>query len=175
MTDGSATNWLFRLFNFFVPPGWRLPVVLAAGGFFGVGLTVFHVSGGTSYLSADSEACINCHLMSPQFAQWSHASHRDRATCVECHLPQQNPAATWMEKANSGMRHMFVYATRSEPFVIRTRQAGSDSIQENCIRCHRVRLDMLRLVEADGESVRQGKGRYCWQCHQSVGHGKLNS
>jgi cytochrome c nitrite reductase small subunit len=175
MTDVTRQFWLFRLLHFFVPPGWRLAVVIAAGIFFGLSVAVFHVSGGTSYLSANSEACINCHLMSPQFARWSHASHRDRATCVQCHLPQHSAAATWMEKANSGLRHMLVYALRTEPFVIRAREASSDNIQANCIRCHKARIDMARLVEVDGDAVRAGDSRYCWHCHQSVGHGKMNS
>ncbi len=175
MAGAKRDVLLFRFFHFFVPPGWRLPVAVAAGVFFGIGLAVFHVSGGTSYLSANSEACINCHLMSPQFARWSHASHRDRATCIECHLPQQNAAATWMEKANSGLRHMLVYTLRREPFVIRARQASSDNIQANCVRCHKARIDTTHLVTVDGDAVRHGDGRYCWQCHQAVGHGKLNS
>jgi len=43
-----------------------------------------------TYLTDDPSACVNCHIMSPYYATWSHSSHGRDATCNDCHVPHQN-------------------------------------------------------------------------------------
>ena len=39
-----------------------------------------------SYLSSEPEVCINCHTMNTHYSTWQHSSHREEATCVDCHM-----------------------------------------------------------------------------------------
>ena len=77
-----------KLFDFLKPPDyWKVPVILILGIFIGLGIYVFYVSRAYSYLSDDPKTCVNCHLMAPQYATWSHSAHREVATCTACHVP----------------------------------------------------------------------------------------
>jgi len=69
---------------------WRGPFLLsvAFGALAGVGAYTFRYAEGLSYLSADPGACVNCHIMRPQYDGWSKSSHHAVAVCVDCHLPQ---------------------------------------------------------------------------------------
>ncbi len=44
----------------------------------------------TYIIGDDPAACVNCHIMSPYYATWSHSSHGRDATCNDCHVPHQN-------------------------------------------------------------------------------------
>src|SRR4051794_6517126 len=74
---------------------WRarswLLVVLACsiGVALGVGLYTFRFAEGLSYFSPDPVACVNCHIMRPQYAAWQHSSHHTVAVCIDCHLPHE--------------------------------------------------------------------------------------
>ena len=46
----------------------------------------------TYLISDDPGACVNCHIMAPYYATWSHSSHGRNATCNDCHVPHQNIA-----------------------------------------------------------------------------------
>ena len=47
-------------------------VVIAAGlgMLLGLGGFTFHYGEGLSYLSTDPAACVNCHIMQPQYESW---------------------------------------------------------------------------------------------------------
>ena len=78
-----------QLFKKLIPPdNWKLPVILALGVFTGLGIFSFHISNASSYLGDKLETCVNCHIMAPQYATWSHSSHREWAHCNDCHVPQ---------------------------------------------------------------------------------------
>jgi formate-dependent nitrite reductase cytochrome c552 subunit len=65
-----------RVVDKFLPPRhWMVPVILTAGVFCGLGVAILHISNATSYLSEDPRACLNCHIMAPQFATWQRGSH----------------------------------------------------------------------------------------------------
>lgn len=44
----------------------------------------------TYIIGDDPGACVNCHIMAPYYATWSHSSHGRDATCNDCHVPHQN-------------------------------------------------------------------------------------
>ena len=44
----------------------------------------------TYIIGDDPAACVNCHIMTPYYATWSHSSHGRDATCNDCHVPHQN-------------------------------------------------------------------------------------
>ena len=63
-----------------------LVVVLACtlGVAFGIGGFTFRYAEGFSYFQTDPKACVNCHIMRPQFDAWQKSSHHAVAVCVEC-------------------------------------------------------------------------------------------
>jgi cytochrome c nitrite reductase small subunit len=155
------------------PPEWRLPVLIAAGLFAGLGALVFHVSRASSYLSDNPTTCINCHVMAPQYATWFQSRHREVATCNDCHVPHDNPARHYAFKAADGSRHAFMFTFRLEPQVIRIHSAGQRVVQENCVRCHGVSVHRTRLDEVRGDDAAAEHGMRCWACHRETPHGRV--
>ena len=74
--------------------------------------------------------------MAPQYATWMHSSHRERATCNDCHVPHDNVFNTYYFKAKDGLRHATVFTMRGEPQVIKIKEEGHHVVHQNCIRCH---------------------------------------
>ena len=112
------------------PPQWRVPVIVAVAVIIGLGFVILHISNASSYLSNDPRACINCHVMTAQYASWERSSHARVATCNDCHVPHDNPISTYAFKASDGMRHAFMFTFRLEPQVIRIKEAGINVVQE---------------------------------------------
>ncbi len=157
------------------PSGWKLPVAIVLGVLLGLTATAFHISNASSYLSDDPRACINCHLMYPQYATWQHSSHRERANCNDCHVPHDNFIRKYYFKALDGRRHATVFTLRMEPQVIRINEAGKQVVQENCIRCHINQINSVTAMQVTGKNYKEGKGHLCWDCHREVPHGRVSS
>ncbi|MCC5806828.1 MAG: cytochrome c nitrite reductase small subunit [Opitutales bacterium] len=157
------------------PRGWMPLVIILGGTFCGIGLLTVHLSNATSYLSDDPRACINCHVMIPQYASWERGSHARVATCNDCHVPHDHIARTYYFKAMDGSRHAYMFTFRLEPQVIKMHEAGQNVVQENCIRCHEHELHRTSLREITGAKARHGEGMLCWECHRETPHGRVNS
>jgi cytochrome c nitrite reductase small subunit len=165
-----------RIFKLFIPPPrWRLPVILALGVLTGLLLVIFHISNAVSYMSNDPVACMNCHVMTPQFATWQKSSHARVATCNDCHVPQDNFIRTYLFKASDGMRHATMFTFRLEPQVIRIKSAGAAVVQENCIRCHGSLINESSIVTVTHSMAQHGEGKMCIDCHRETPHGRVNS
>ena len=164
-------RFLAALVGWLMPPRrWRVPVASALMVFIGLAGVTLHLSRATSYLTNDPAACVNCHIMAPQYASWKHGSHGAFTTCNDCHVPQ-DMIRKYAFKAYDGSRHAFMFTFRMEPQVIRMHSPGQKVVQENCIRCH---SDLLERTSAAGV-VGHGDGRQCWECHREVPHGRVNS
>lgn len=150
------------------PPAWRLPILIAGGVALGLGITVAHVSRATSYLSDSPETCVNCHVMYPQYLTWQHSSHREVATCNDCHVPHENFVRTYAFKAQDGLKHASIFTARLEPQVIRISSGAIPVVQENCVRCH---IDMVHPTTLSDPADK----RLCWDCHREVPHGRVRS
>jgi cytochrome c nitrite reductase small subunit len=157
------------------PVGWRISVVILTGILTGLFFLLLHISRATSYLSDNPETCINCHVMYPHYATWIKGSHGHRATCSECHVPQDNIIRHYFFKASDGLRHATYFTMRWEPQTIEIKPAGVNVVQENCIRCHINMIDMTKLVEVTGTKAAQGEGKVCWDCHRETPHGTVRS
>ena len=149
--------------------------VLAAVGMFAY---VGYASNMISYLSEDPKVCINCHTMDTEYATWQHSSHRERATCVECHLPRESLVDKIFAKSRDGFKHSFAMTFRTyEGENIRIIEAAKNRIQANCINCHREIVSQImansRLCQTAGESGQID--RKCWSCHRDVPHGTTRS
>ena len=132
----------------------------------GVGAITFQYAEGFSYFSSDPGACVNCHIMQPQFDSWQKASHDAVATCVDCHLPPSG-LAKWLAKADNGYRHSrgFTLQNFHEPIMIT--ETNSRILQDNCLSCHGDLVhDIVAGSTSDPDAIR------CVHCHRSVGHGQ---
>jgi cytochrome c nitrite reductase small subunit len=164
---------MFR--RFLPPPQWRFPVLILAGIFTGLGLFSVYLGKAHLYLSDRPEACVNCHIMAPQYATWNHSAHREKAHCNDCHVPHNNVFNKYYFKANDGLRHSTLFTLRMERQVIRILEPGAKVVQNNCIRCHEKLLvdPKLEASVAMYRGVREG--RRCIECHREVPHGRVNS
>ncbi len=143
-----------------------LIMAVLIGLFAGVGLTTFRYGEGLSYFSKDPRACINCHIMQPQFDSWQKASHHTAASCVECHLPH-NTIEKYIAKADNGYRHSKGFTLQDFPEPIMIGERNGRILQENCVRCHDAMVHGIV-----GEKKPELKTLTCVHCHAGVGHGE---
>lgn len=145
-----------------------LPLALAVciGVAAGIGGYTFRYAQGLSYFQTDPKACVNCHIMRPQYDAWQKASHHTVAVCVDCHLPHAF-LPKYLAKAENGWRHGEKFTTQRfvEPIVVQAK--GRAILQENCLRCH---ADLVHAIVGTADDPRQDQP--CTHCHAGVGHGE---
>jgi cytochrome c nitrite reductase small subunit len=165
-------NWVRAI----IPPHqWKLPVIILSGIFLGFLFYSVYVSNFVSYLSDSPETCVNCHIMAPQYATWSHSAHREVANCNDCHVPHNNFINKYYFKAKDGLRHATIFTLRREPQVILIREAGINVVQKNCIRCHEHTIQNNLVLSKVGKDCCFDETRLCWECHRETPHGRINS
>ncbi len=149
----------------------------AGGGFdggrrFGVGSVHLRLCRGLSYFSSDPQACINCHAMQDQWDGWNHSSHRNVATCNDCHTPHRFPDK-WIVKGINGWNHSLAFTTGDYPDPIRIRGFNSAIAEENCKDCHQQVVSMIQHFDTAGyahASFDSATEMSCVRCHGNVGH-----
>jgi len=172
----NLSRLIKKFINITTPPdNWKIPVIVLTGVTVGLFAFLFYISKAPSYLVDSPQTCVNCHVMSPQYATWSHSSHRLAATCNDCHVPHNNIFNTYFFKAKDGLRHATIFTLRAEPQVIFIKDAGKGVVQENCKRCHEYLNERVKLSAMTYSDAQHGKGRLCWDCHREVPHGTVNS
>lgn len=164
-----------RIRKFYPPEQWKLPVIILLGILTGLSFFALRISKAHSYLSDEPETCMNCHIMAPQYATWSHSAHREVTNCNDCHVPHNNVINKYYFKAKDGLRHATIFTMRNEPQVIFIKDAGKKVVQMNCIRCHESTLTDAKTL-AVSHDLHQGRmDRKCWECHRETPHGRVNS
>ena len=145
-----------------------LAVVIAIGFVFGVGAFTFWYANGFSYFSDDSKACNNCHVMNEVYKDWSTGSHKNRASCSDCHIPS-GFAAKWTMKAQSGFNHAYAFTLKDLPTNFTPTEKTKVVVQENCIRCHG---KMASNVVNPTTSIvhNYDNALSCVSCHKNIGH-----
>ena len=111
-------------------------LIVCAGIVIGLGALFLYLLRAHTYIADDPSACVNCHIMTPYYASWSHSSHGRDATCNDCHVPHQNLAMKYGFKAMDGMKHVAYFVTHSERQAIMAEDMSAQVIMDNCIRCH---------------------------------------
>lgn len=165
-----------RIKHWLIPPeSWQRPVIVMAGVFFGLAAYAFYISKAPSYLSDNPETCINCHVMNPQYNDWNHSSHREVATCNDCHVPHDNVFSKYLFKMQDGLRHATIFTLRTEPQTIYIREAGQEAVQSNCIRCHGRTTGMQYLGSVLPGYTNHLQQRHCLDCHRETPHSRVNS
>jgi cytochrome c nitrite reductase small subunit len=150
-----------------LPRRWRMVGYGCMGLTFGSGVCIFQISNATAYLSDDPKACINCHIMMPEYASWERSSHARVAVCNDCHVPHENAVRKYAFKMSDGLRHSTIFTLRLEPQVLMARPEAQDVIQNNCLRCHE--------ALASKAGTHANFDRRCTECHRETPHGRVHS
>jgi cytochrome c nitrite reductase small subunit len=140
-------------------------IVLALGVAFGIGLFTFGYARGYSYLMDDPSACVNCHIMRPQYESWLKSSHHAVAGCNDCHTPA-DPIGKVATKALNGFNHSLAFTSGRFHEPIRANALNRKLAREACSKCHAAIADSLHALS------REPKRDFsdCTRCHGSVGH-----
>lgn len=140
-----------------------LGVFLAAGVgvLLGMGGFTFNYAEGTSYLSNDPQACVNCHIMRDQYDGWRKSTHHAAATCNGCHVPHDF-VGKYLTKMEHGFRHSWGFTFQNFHEPIRIKESSLSIVEHNCLRCHESLVSELA-----------GHGQFadCARCHAHIGHG----
>ncbi len=152
----------------------------ALGAFSGIGIYTFTYAEGLSYFKTDPKACVNCHIMQPQYDAWLKSSHHAVAVCVDCHLPHDF-IPKYLAKAENGWRHGKLFTSGGFKEPIQVQELGLRILQKNCENCHSEIVSEINRVDgvdashpvADyvtGERPLEGQV-LCVHCHSTAGHG----
>lgn len=165
-----------KLIDFLLPKGaWVIPAIIISTAILGLGIYILNVSKATSYLSDDPKTCINCHVMVPEYNTWMKSSHKNVATCNDCHVPHDNIFKKYFFKAADGARHATIFTLGTEPQSIKMHEAGQEVVKQNCIRCHQNQIQDDKLFKHVKNPEIHTGDRNCWECHREVPHSRVKS
>lgn len=151
-------------------------LIVCAGIVIGLGALFLYLLRAHTYIADDPSACVNCHIMTPYYASWSHSSHGRDATCNDCHVPHQNLAMKYGFKAMDGMKHVAYFVTHSERQAIMAEDMSAQVIMDNCIRCHtQLNQEFVKTGRMGYMKTKRDEGKACWDCHRNVPHDGMNS
>ena len=155
----------------------KVALLILGGVIVGLGLLFLYLLRMHTYLVGDDPAaCVNCHIMSPYYATWSHSSHGRDATCNDCHVPNGNIVSHYAFKGMDDMKHVAYFVTHSERQAIMAEDASAEVIMDNCIRCHKqLNTEFVKTGRIDYMEAKRGEGMACWDCHRNVPHGGINT
>ncbi len=142
-------------------------VIFVLGFIIGNGVYSLYNADALSYLSSDSSACNNCHVMNQVYADYNKSSHQS-INCIDCHLPHSF-VRKWVAKAQTGLGHAYHFTFDKDLPPNFTANADTKAwAQENCIRCHG---DYAANSINPTLDSKHNKGSLdCLSCHQNVGH-----
>ena len=155
----------------------KVGLLVVFGAIVGLGALFMYLLRAHTYFIGDNpSACVNCHIMTPYYATWSHSSHGRDATCNDCHVPHQNLAMKYGFKAMDGLKHTAYFVTNTERQAIMAESMSAEVIMDNCIRCHtQLNQEFVKTGRIDYMMAKRGEGKACWDCHRNVPHGGMNS
>jgi cytochrome c nitrite reductase small subunit len=145
--------------------GIAMVTVLAAltGAAAGLAGYTFVYGKGHSYLTNNPSSCANCHVMQDHYDGWMKSTHRNVATCNDCHTPSGFVAKYWT-KADNGFFHSLAFTTGEFEEPIRAKARNQRIAEEACFKCHSDIVHDIVAVEPTGQKMS------CVRCHSSVGH-----
>lgn len=128
----------------------------------GIGSFTFVYAKGYAYLTDDPTACANCHIMQDVYTAWTRGSHRNVATCNDCHTDHANIVTKYLSKALNGFNHSVAFTTGNYHYPLQATDLNRNIARENCIHCH---ADVTAMMNHLG-----GEDADCLTCHSRVGH-----
>jgi cytochrome c nitrite reductase small subunit len=136
---------------------------LTVGLLIGLGLFTFVYARGGSYLTNDSAACANCHVMNEHYAGWMKGSHRSVAGCNDCHTPKGFVAKYYI-KARNGFFHSLAFTTGDFPDRIQIHDLNYEVTRSACGKCHSEITASIQQTRGHDAEID------CISCHNTVGH-----
>lgn len=145
-----------------------MTIAVLVGAFVGLSAATFDYAEGTSYLSNDPRACVNCHVMRDQYNSWQLSAHHAHATCNDCHVPH-DLVGKYATKLDHGYRHSKGFTLNDFHEPIQIKESSLRVVENNCIRCHGSLVGDLPVAHGSvaGGLVEAGA---CSRCHASAGH-----
>lgn len=128
----------------------------------GMGIYLFWYAKGYSYLSHDSKACLNCHIMKENYDSWNKSSHHIMAQCNDCHL-SGNLFSKMQTKILNGFSHSLAFTLQNFHEPIQIKKRNRKVVESSCRSCH------TPLLEASGIHI-MNKEMSCLKCHNQAGH-----
>ena len=155
----------------------KIGLLVMAGVLCGLGgLFMYLLRAHTYFVGDDPSACVNCHIMTPYYATWSHSSHGRDATCNDCHVPHQNLALKYGFKAMDGLKHTAYFVTHAERQAPMAEEMTGQVVMDNCIRCHtQLNQEFVKTGRMGYMKQQAQGGKVCWDCHRNVPHSGMNS
>jgi cytochrome c nitrite reductase small subunit len=147
-----------------------LAVSVVVGIALGLGGYTFVYAKGGSYLSNNPSACANCHVMNDHYAAWMKSSHREVATCNDCHTPPSGVVAKYASKAANGFLHSYAFTTGEYPDPMRIRGVNARVTEAACRKCHVVAETIAQTAHSQVGGGKEDGELSCVKCHTSVGH-----
>ncbi len=145
--------------------GVLLGIVLGVtvGGIVGMGSFTFIYADGASYMFDDPMTCANCHIMNDHYDSWIKSSHKNVATCNDCHTPE-GFFYKYLIKAVNGYNHSLAFTTGNFHEPIQIREFNRQITENACRKCH---SDIVHSVDSFPEKL---GALSCIRCHDGVGH-----
>ena len=155
----------------------KIGLLVVAGVVCGLGgLFMYLLRAHTYFIGDNPAACVNCHIMTPYYATWSHSSHGRDATCNDCHVPHQNLALKYGFKAMDGLKHTAYFVTHAERQAPMAEALTGQVVMDNCIRCHtQLNQEFVKTGRMGYMQQQAQGGKVCWDCHRNVPHSGMNS
>ena len=122
----------------------------------------FFYAKGASYLTNDPQACANCHIMGDHYSAWLKSSHRNVATCNDCHAPH-DIIGKYFTKALNGFNHSLAFTTGRFPEPLRITKRNHEITEASCRYCH---ANITNMIDHNPS----GDQLSCVRCHANVGH-----
>lgn len=133
-----------------------------------LGAFAFDYGDGTAYLTNNPASCANCHVMQTHYDGWSKSSHKDVATCNDCHLPHDF-LGKWITKADNGFFHSLAFTTNDFHEPIQIKERNRQVTQNACLHCHGDYVNHMLPTKKGGDM------QLCVHCHGDVGHATRES
>ena len=123
---------------------------------------------------------MNCHVMREHYDSWVRASHRQAATCNDCHTPH-TLVGKYVVKARNGFWHSFYFTLGGYPDPLRITPTNREVTEHACRYCHSEITEAIDhgpgTVSATPGSTRghspesiAEESISCIRCHRYVGH-----
>lgn len=138
--------------------------IWVGGSLLGVGLFTFGYANGWAYLGTDPATCASCHIMEDWHESWQRGSHRDVATCNDCHMPHTNVVEKYAVKGILGFRHAYAFTTGDHPENLEISDLSRKYVEDACVYCHGDMVGEISMTRTSGGEVS------CIRCHADVGH-----
>ncbi|GAB48600.1 cytochrome c nitrite reductase small subunit [Mobilicoccus pelagius] len=139
-------------------------LALVLGTVLGLGVFTFGYAGGWAYFGNNPQTCVQCHAMNDQYSGWLKGSHKNVASCNDCHAPHGNYVAKYINKADNGFWHSLKFTTRDYPMKIQIRPHNKQITEHACVYCHKELTETIHVTRTPGEQIS------CIRCHTDVGH-----